>query len=131
MLEVKKYYFCCPLKKGLIFYNARVAQLVEHDLAKVGVAGSNPVSRSNFFFGRIFMEVSFEIHFEMYRFNACLYLGFGRQARVVELVDTQDLKSCGHCGRAGSTPAPGTKAPSEMEGLLFFRGLIFKIGYFL
>jgi len=26
--------------------NARVAQLVEHDLAKVGVAGSNPVSRS-------------------------------------------------------------------------------------
>ena len=30
-------------------------------------------------------------------------------ARVVELVDTQDLKSCGHCGRAGSTPAPGTE----------------------
>ena len=27
---------------------------------------------------------------------------------MVELVDTQDLKSCGHCGRAGSTPAPGT-----------------------
>ncbi len=26
---------------------ARVAQLVEHDLAKVGVAGSNPVSRSS------------------------------------------------------------------------------------
>ncbi len=26
--------------------NARVAQLVEHNLAKVGVAGSNPVSRS-------------------------------------------------------------------------------------
>ncbi len=25
---------------------ARVAQLVEHDLAKVGVAGSSPVSRS-------------------------------------------------------------------------------------
>lgn len=25
---------------------ARVAQLVEHNLAKVGVAGSNPVSRS-------------------------------------------------------------------------------------
>ncbi len=29
-------------------------------------------------------------------------------ARMVELVDTQDLKSCGHCGRAGSIPAPGT-----------------------
>ena len=27
---------------------AGVAQLVEHDLAKVGVAGSSPVSRSNF-----------------------------------------------------------------------------------
>ena len=26
--------------------NARVAQLVEHDLAKVGAAGSSPVSRS-------------------------------------------------------------------------------------
>jgi hypothetical protein len=28
--------------------NARIAQLVEHDLAKVGVAGSSPVSRSFF-----------------------------------------------------------------------------------
>ena len=28
---------------------ARVAQLVEHDLAKVGAAGSSPVSRSLFF----------------------------------------------------------------------------------
>ena len=26
--------------------NAKIAQLVEHDLAKVGVAGSNPVFRS-------------------------------------------------------------------------------------
>ncbi len=32
-------YFCLP--------NAKVAQLVEHDLAKVGVAGSNPVFRSS------------------------------------------------------------------------------------
>ena len=43
---------------------ARIAQLVEHNLAKVGVVGSNPISRSFF-------------------------------ARMVELVDTQDLKSCG------------------------------------
>ena len=37
------------LKKLLIFARdfAGVAQLVEHDLAKVGVAGSSPVSRSN------------------------------------------------------------------------------------
>ena len=56
----------------LNFYwiNAKVAQLVEHNLAKVGVAGSSPVFRS-------------------------------RSARMVELVDTQDLNSCGHyrlCG---------------------------------
>lgn len=30
---------------------ARVAQLVEHDLAKVGAAGSSPVSRSFYFPG--------------------------------------------------------------------------------
>ena len=29
-----------------MLHNADVAQLVEHDLAKVGVAGSNPVVRS-------------------------------------------------------------------------------------
>ena len=29
-------------------------------------------------------------------------------ARVVKLVDTGDLKSPGHRGRAGSSPAPGT-----------------------
>ena len=29
--------------------NAKIAQLVEHDLAKVGVAGSSPVFRSEFF----------------------------------------------------------------------------------
>ena len=44
--------------------DAKIAQLVEHNLAKVGVAGSNPVFRSS------------------------------SLALVVELVDTQDLKSC-------------------------------------
>jgi hypothetical protein len=40
---------------------------------------------------------------------------------VVELVDTQDLKSCGHCGCAGSSPAPGTKQErrSKMTSFLF------------
>ena len=72
--------------------NAKVAQLVEHNLAKVGVAGSNPVSRSSeaalsgFFIGTY-------------------------QASVVELVDTQDLKSCDHCGRMGSSPIRGTTEP--------------------
>ena len=27
---------------------------------------------------------------------------------MVKLVDTKDLKSFGHCGHAGSIPAPGT-----------------------
>jgi hypothetical protein len=33
--------------EGEFLFVAGVAQLVEHNLAKVGVAGSNPVSRSN------------------------------------------------------------------------------------
>ena len=37
---------------------ARVAQLVEHDLAKVGAAGSSPVSRS-FLFAEAFVFKSF------------------------------------------------------------------------
>ena len=35
-------------------------------------------------------------------------------ARVVELVDTQDLKSCDHCDRAGSIPAPSTKERPQL-----------------
>ena len=30
-------------------------------------------------------------------------------ARVVEPVDTQDLKSCGNCGREGSIPSSSTE----------------------
>jgi hypothetical protein len=56
-----------------IVTKAEVAHLVEHDLAKVGVAGSSPVFRSEFL----------PEHREIF---------FG--ALVVELVDTQDLKSC-------------------------------------
>ena len=52
-----------------------MAQLVEHNLAKVGVAGSNPVFRST-------------------------------PALVVELVDTQDLKSCASFGVRVQVP-PG------------------------
>ena len=49
--------------------SAEIAQLVEHNLAKVGVA---------------------------------------MDARMVESVDTRDLKSLGHCGCAGSSPASST-----------------------
>ena len=60
--------------------HAEIAQLVEHDLAKVGVASSSLVFRSR----------------------------FDKGALVVELVDTRDLKSRDHRGRAGSSPARGT-----------------------
>lgn len=44
-------------------------------------------------------------------------------ARMVELVDTRDLKSLGHYGRAGSSPALRTKIinnnPAKCAGLLF------------
>ena len=68
---------------------AGIAQLVEHDLAKVGVASSSLVSRSDL------------------RSRSGIFCS-NQVARMVELVDTQDLKSCGHCGCAGSIPAPGT-----------------------
>ena len=50
-----------------IMYYARVAQLVEHDLAKVGVAGSSPVSRS---LGLQFTEV---LIFYL-TFSVCLHI---------------------------------------------------------
>ena len=59
---------------SLEIFFAKIAQLVEHNLAKVGVAGSNPVFRSKI-----------EVYLGFYFFYPAL---------VVELVDTQDLKSC-------------------------------------
>ena len=72
--------------------NARIAQLVEHDLAKVGVADSSSVSRS-------------------------------KNAQVAELVDALDLKSSDHYGRAGSSPALGTKTPCNAYVARSFRFL--------
>ena len=72
-------YFCTPY---VLTHNAEVAQLVEHNLAKVGVAGSNLVFRSqNSIYDGIFSLSSFV--------PSCI-----SHASVVELVDTQDLKSC-------------------------------------
>ena len=65
----KSFYICTR--------NAEIAQLVEHNLAKVRVASSSLVFRS-------------------------------KAARMVESVDTRDLKSLGHCGCAGSSPASST-----------------------
>jgi hypothetical protein len=75
------YLYLQPLKFKSNF--AKIAQLVERNLAKVEVAGSNPVFRSNF---------------------KTLY-----NAWVVELVDTLDLKSSDCNGRTGSSPVPSTK----------------------
>ena len=73
---------------------AEVAQLVEHNLAKVRVAGSSPVFRSRL------------------------------QARMVESVDTRDLKSLGHNGCGGSSPPSSTRRNANC---LFIRWLAFLI----
>ncbi len=48
--KLKKWtYLCSRFKHKRYFkYFAKIAQLVEHDLAKVGVAGSSPVFRSKY-----------------------------------------------------------------------------------
>ena len=61
---------------------AEVAHLVEHDLAKVGVAGSSPVFRSESFHQLKLVEFFLTV------------TDISGLALVVELVDTQDLKSC-------------------------------------
>ena len=70
-------------------YHAKVAQLVEHDLAKVGVAGPNPVFRSKTetLFRGFFIIQSSHTHTSITPTPTHF-------AQVVELVDTQDLKSC-------------------------------------
>ena len=49
-----------------------------------------------------------------------IYLSDKLNARVVELVDTPDLKSCALFGRAGSSPASSTKAFSILRRLFCF-----------
>src|ERR1035437_4119235 len=50
----------------------------------------------------------FESRFSLSLSKNLSTMRFFFHALVVELGDTQDLKSCGHCGRAGSIPARGT-----------------------
>ncbi len=75
-MDENSLYICTTLIENV---NAEVAQLVERDLAKVEVAGSNPVFCSGAPGTVLFFSDP----------NA------GKRAGVVELVDTQDLKSCG------------------------------------
>ena len=66
--------------------SAEVAHLVERDLAKVEVAGSSPVFRSQKLLHTVgvFFILSSSIYWE----------ASYKVAPVVKLVDTQDLKSC-------------------------------------
>ena len=73
---------------------AKVAQLVEHDLAKVGVAGSNPVFRSKWT-----VSATPTAHPTLTPTLNRRGGGIGRHAR---------LKILWPSGRAGSSPAPGT-----------------------
>jgi hypothetical protein len=77
--------------------NAEIAQLVERNLAKVKVAGSRPVFRSRKASSQFCGDFFFKY----------------QNASVVELVDTQDLKSCDLNSRAGSSPAGGTEPLSN------------------
>ena len=84
----KKCYLCNRKSEMLLFAsvsNAAIAQLVEHNLAKVGVAGSSPVCRS----------AHRNLHSE------------ARVAQVAELVDAHVSGAC-VLRRAGSSPVLGT-----------------------
>ena len=80
---------------------AKIAQLVERNLAKVEVAGSNPVFRS------FFMSII--------------------KARMVESVDTLDLKSSGQqclCGFKSRSEYDLSIQPFEFQKVVFFYRLI-------
>ena len=84
------HYAECSRKYQVFEEDAEIAQLVEHNLAKVGVAGPSPVFRSQ--------------HIETKeRFcNWCLI-----NAQVAELVDAHVSGACA-ARRAGSSPVLGT-----------------------
>ena len=73
-----KNYICVPFRDAGRISQADVAQLVERNLAKVKVASSSLVIRS---------KPSTRL--------VAFFFAMKSAARVVELVDTQDLKSCG------------------------------------
>jgi hypothetical protein len=87
--------FALPNQKQILQEQAKVAHLVEHNLAKVGVAGSSPVFRSK-------NDPAFLRDF------------FSGAALVVELVDTQDLKSCSPQTRVRVQVPPGALARKRL-----------------
>ncbi len=93
-------YLCTP--KVLNKY-AEVAQLVEHDLAKVGVAGSSLVFRSKRIPGLAVWNFLFQV------------------ALVAELVDAQDLKSCFPQRKYGFNSRLGHKCLPFREAFSFYK----------
>ncbi len=86
---------------------AGIAQLVEHNLAKVGVASSSLVSRSNISISSLHSGWVAEwlcsgLQSRVPRFDSGLSLQIfsftSLVARVVELVDTRDLNNIEHTG---------------------------------
>ena len=71
----------------IVVLQAEIAQLVEHNLAKVGVAGPSPVFRS----------IIFVLNQDRFKFRA----------QVAELVDAHVSGAC-VSQRAGSSPVLGT-----------------------
>ena len=59
------YCILLPVLNKAVRY-ARVAQLVEHDLAKVGVAGSSPVSRSFYLLRKALILLAFRRFFNSF-----------------------------------------------------------------
>jgi hypothetical protein len=87
--------------------------LVEHDLAKVGVAGSSPVFRSKPVPdpGAVFFSPDYS----------------GRlPALVVELVDTQDLKSCSPQRECGFNSRLGHEKAGQLLISFFYWVIAYK-----
>ena len=79
---------------------AEIAQLVEHNLAKVGVAGSSPVFRSS--------------QKEQNSGSAFLSLKVETKARMAELVDAL-VSGASVERRAGSSPVSGTRVTYQAD----------------
>ena len=81
--------------------------MVEHDLAKVGVAGSSPVFRSKSSLDKEGIFFSINVYHDW-------------DALVVELVDTQDLKSCGQQWPYRFNSDPGHFLEATLSRVAFF-----------
>ena len=108
-MKIKKItYLCSRFGRKVDLKIAKIAQLVEHDLAKVGVAGSSPVFRSTeklvrFSTGReVYPDYYREVPFFAQQMSIPPGWWNGRH---------EGLKILWLHGCAGSSPASGTQQP--------------------